>query len=74
VRDRRDLDGAAERGVRDNLLMAELTAETTDQATSKQIHDLGSTFMLHKETMARSTDNGYESPFTFISPVAVGAR
>lgn len=45
--------------------MAELTAETTDQATSKAIHDLGSTFMLHKETMARSADNGYESPFMF---------
>ena len=45
--------------------MAELTAGTTDQATSKAIHDLGSTFMLHKETMARSADNGYESPFMF---------
>ncbi len=52
-------------GVRDNLSMAELSPQQTDQATSRAIHDLGSTFMLHEATMARAADNGYDNPFTF---------
>jgi Helix-turn-helix family len=45
--------------------MAELSAEETDRATSAPIHDLGSAFMLHKETMARGVENGFENPFSF---------
>ncbi len=45
--------------------MSDLTAAATDQATSKAIHDLGSAFMLHQETMARSKENGYDNPFAF---------
>ncbi len=45
--------------------MPEPSAAETDQATSKAIHDLGSAFMLHKETMARAGENGYENPFAF---------
>lgn len=45
--------------------MAELSAEQTDRATSAPIHDLGSAFMLHKDTMARGADNGFENPFAF---------
>ena len=45
--------------------MPELSAAECDQATSKAIHDLGSTFMLHKETMGRAVEHGYENPFGF---------
>lgn len=45
--------------------MPELSAAATDQATSKALHDLGSAFMLHQETMARSAENGYDNPFAF---------
>jgi hypothetical protein len=45
--------------------MPELTPEATDQATSKAIHDLGSTFMLHPETMTRAGEQGYDNPFAF---------
>ncbi len=45
--------------------MTELTPEAADQATSKAIHDLGSAFMLHKETMARAAAHGYDNPFAF---------
>ncbi|MBV8463257.1 MAG: hypothetical protein JO368_08190 [Acidimicrobiales bacterium] len=45
--------------------MPEPTPEATDQATSKSIHDLGSEFMLHQETMARAAANGYDNPFAF---------
>ncbi|MHB1445288.1 MAG: SCO6745 family protein [Acidimicrobiales bacterium] len=45
--------------------MTELTSIQTDQAISKSIHDMGSAFMLHGETMARAGENGYENPFAF---------
>jgi hypothetical protein len=45
--------------------MPEPSASETDQATSKAIHDLGSTFMLHPETTARASENGYDDPFAF---------
>jgi helix-turn-helix protein len=45
--------------------MPDLSAQETDLATSKQIHDLGSAFMLHEDTMARAASNGYENPFAF---------
>lgn len=45
--------------------MSEPSAGEADRATSKAIHDTGSTWMLHKETMARAGENGYENPFAF---------
>lgn len=45
--------------------MPDLSAAQTDQATSKSIHDLGSAWMLHQDTMARAKENGYENPFAF---------
>lgn len=45
--------------------MSEPSAADTDRATSKAIHDLGSTWMLHKDTMARAGVNGYDNPFAF---------
>jgi hypothetical protein len=45
--------------------MPDLSPAATDAATSKSIHDLGSVFMLHKETMSRAGDLGYENPFAF---------
>lgn len=45
--------------------MPELSAAETDQATSKAIHDLGSAWMLHQETMSRAGENGYDNPFAF---------
>ena len=45
--------------------MPEPSAAETDRATSKAIHDVGSAFMLHQETMARAAENGYENPFAF---------
>jgi hypothetical protein len=45
--------------------MTERSAAETDRATSKAIHDLGSKWMLHKDTMARAGENGYENPFAF---------
>jgi hypothetical protein len=48
-----------------NLAMPAPSAAETDQATSKAIHDLGSAWMLHQDTMARAKENGYENPFAF---------
>ena len=45
--------------------MPQLSSLETDQAISKAIHDVGSTFMLHGETMARAGENGYTNPFAF---------
>lgn len=45
--------------------MPELSAAETDRATSKAIHDMGSVWMLHKETMARGREDGYENAFGF---------
>lgn len=45
--------------------MAELTAPETDRATSAALHDIGSVWMTHKETMARAVENGYENGFAF---------
>ena len=45
--------------------MPELSELETDQAISKAIHDIGSTWMLHGETMARAPENGYDNPFAF---------
>ena len=45
--------------------MPELSPLETDRAISKAIHDVGSTWMLHGETMARAPENGYDNPFAF---------
>ena len=45
--------------------MPDLSPLETDQAISKAIHDIGSTWMLHGETMARAPENGYANPFAF---------
>lgn len=45
--------------------MPEPSPTDTDRATAKAIHDLGSAFMLHPETMGRAADNGYDNPFAF---------
>lgn len=45
--------------------MPELSAAEAEAATAKAIHDLGSAFMLHPETMRRAGDHGYENPFAF---------
>ena len=60
-----DISRAQAPRIWDDRTMPELSAIETDQATSKAIHDLGSTFMLHKETMARAGEHGYENPFGF---------
>jgi hypothetical protein len=43
----------------------DMTAERTDRATAKIIHDLGSTCMLHPDTMRRAGENGFDNPFAF---------
>ncbi len=45
--------------------MPEPTTTETDRATSTAIHDLGSAFMLHADTMRRAAEYGYENPFAF---------
>ena len=45
--------------------MPEPSAAETDRATAAAIHDLGSAWMLHPETMARAGENGYDNPFAF---------
>src|SRR5579864_6622474 len=45
--------------------MPELSAAETVLAADKIIHDVGSTWMLHQETMARSAEFGYGNPFAF---------
>ena len=45
--------------------MTELSAAETTLAADKIIHDVGSTWMLHQETMARSAEFGYGNPFAF---------
>lgn len=45
--------------------MSELTANETVQQTKDPIHDMGSAFMLHPETMTRATEQGYQNPFGF---------
>lgn len=45
--------------------MSEPSTTETDRASCGPIHDLGSAFMLHADTMARAGENGYENPFAF---------
>lgn len=45
--------------------MSEPSTTETDRATCGPIHDLGSAFMLHGDTMGRAGENGYENPFGF---------
>ncbi|GAB3429079.1 SCO6745 family protein [Actinophytocola sediminis] len=45
--------------------MAELTAAQTVQAADHVIHDVGSTWMLHSETVARGVAHGYDKPLPF---------
>jgi hypothetical protein len=45
--------------------MAELSAADTDRATSTALHDAGSAWMTHTDTMARGVENGYENGFAF---------
>jgi hypothetical protein len=43
--------------------MTDPTAAATDRATCKQLHDLGSAWMLSGETFARGADAGWANPF-----------
>jgi hypothetical protein len=45
--------------------MSGLSATEAVQETDHRIHDVGSAFMLHPETMARAGEQGYADPFAF---------
>lgn len=45
--------------------MSGLSAMDAVRATDHRIHDTGSAFMLHAETMARGAELGYANPFAF---------
>jgi hypothetical protein len=45
--------------------MSGLSAMDAVRATDHRIHDTGSAFMLHPETMARGAELGYANPFAF---------
>lgn len=45
--------------------MSELSAEEAVQRTDHAVHEVGSRFMLHQDTMTRSAESGFENPFAF---------
>ena len=45
--------------------MSGLSAMDAVQETDHRVHDVGSAFMLHPETMARAGELGYGNPFAF---------
>lgn len=45
--------------------MSGLSAMDAVQETDHRVHDVGSAFMLHPETMARAGELGYANPFAF---------
>src|SRR5713226_5268638 len=45
--------------------MAELNAADTVLAADHIVHDVGTAFMLHQETMVRAAEFGYGNPFAF---------
>jgi hypothetical protein len=45
--------------------MSGLSAMNAVQETDHRVHDVGSAFMLHPETMARAGELGYANPFAF---------
>jgi hypothetical protein len=45
--------------------MAELNSADTVLAADHIVHDVGTAFMLHQETMVRSVEFGYGNPFAF---------
>lgn len=45
--------------------MSGLSATEAVQETDHRIHDVGSAFMLHPDTMARAGEHGYPNPFAF---------
>jgi hypothetical protein len=46
-------------------VMSEMSGTETTRAADPVIHDVGSTFMLHPETMSRAAEHGYANPFAF---------
>jgi hypothetical protein len=45
--------------------MAEVTANEAMRIADPIIHDVGSAFMIHADTMARAGENGFDNPFAF---------
>jgi hypothetical protein len=45
--------------------MPELSAENAMRPTDHAVHEIGSRFMLHPDTMTRSAESGFEDPFAF---------
>jgi hypothetical protein len=45
--------------------MPELSAEEAVQPTDHAVHEVGSRFMLHQDTMTRSAESGFDNPFAF---------
>ena len=45
--------------------MPELSAEEAVEQIDHTVHDVGSRFMLHQDTMTRSAESGFDNPFAF---------
>ncbi len=45
--------------------MSELSADEAVSQTDPIVHDIGSRFVLHQDTMTRGAESGFENPFAF---------